>query len=96
MEKKTFNEIDKKYDLEIDKIVETIKEKNAKKILLQFPEGLKPYSQIISDEIENRMNHQCACLIWLGTCFGGCDIPLNVEEFDVDLIIQFGHSEWDF
>lgn len=94
MEKKTISEINEKYDLEIDKIVGSIKKKKAKKVLLQFPDGMKPYSTIISEEIEGRTD--CQCFIWLGDCFGGCDIPLGVSEIGVDLIIQFGHSKWDF
>jgi 2-(3-amino-3-carboxypropyl)histidine synthase len=87
---KTFEEINEKYELEIDKIVKTIKEKNVKKILLQFPEGMKPYAQEISKEIEKRA--KCECFIWLDSCFGACDIPLESSKLDIDLIIQFGHS----
>ena len=45
-------EINKIYDLEIDRIISEVKKKKAKKILLQFPEGLKMYSQAIADEID--------------------------------------------
>tara|TARA_Y100000310_G_C20159235_1_gene568367 strand:- start:208 stop:501 length:294 start_codon:yes stop_codon:yes gene_type:complete len=95
MQKTTINEINEKYDLEIPKIVSHIKKKKAKKVLLQFPEGMKPYSTVIADEIEKLTN--CKCFIWLGDCFGACDIPeLNNLEKDVDLIIQFGHTKWNF
>ncbi len=102
MEKKTISEINEMYDLEIDKIVGSIKEKKAEKVLLQFPEGLKPYSTVISEEIEGRLlgkdgdknRFECQCFIWLGDCFGGCDIPLGVDKIGVDLIVQFGHSKW--
>jgi len=91
MEVKTFSEVDEKYELEIERIVETIKDGGCKQVLLQFPEGMKPYSQVICDEISKKTG--CECFIWLGTCFGGCDVPLDV---DVDLIVQFGHSAWKF
>jgi len=94
MEKKSFNEINEIYDLEIDKIVNTIKKKKAKKVLLQFPEGLKPYSTVVCEEIENKAD--VGCFIWLGDCFGACDIPIGVDELGVDLIVQFGHSDWRF
>jgi len=87
-------EIEREYDLEIDKIVKTIKKEKAKKVLLQFPDGLKPYSTVISEEIERKSG--CECLIWLGTCFGACDVPLDVERLGVDLIVQFGHSPWKY
>ncbi len=94
MQTKTINEINEIYNLEINKIVNNIKEKKAKKVLLQFPEGLKPYSMVITDEIEEKSG--CQCFIWLGGCFGACDVPLEVSDIEVDLIVQFGHSKWDF
>lgn len=94
MQTKTISEINEIYDLELDKIVSNIRNKKAKKVLLQFPEGLKPYSTVISKEIECKSD--CQCFIWLGDCFGACDVPLEVDKIGVDLIVQFGHSKWDF
>jgi len=98
---KTIIEIENEYELEIDKIIKTIKKQKSKKVLLQFPEGLKPYSTIIHDKILEELRKQdhknnTQLFIWLDTCFGACDIPLEVEKLGVDLIIQFGHSAWDF
>lgn len=94
MQKKTFDEINQIYDLEIDKIIDTIKKNKSKKVLLQFPEGMKPYAQEISDEISGKTN--CECFIWMDSCFGACDVPIETEKLGIDLIIQFGHSEWKF
>jgi 2-(3-amino-3-carboxypropyl)histidine synthase len=95
MEKKTISEIEKEYDLELDKIVENIKKQKAKRVLLQFPDGMKPYSTVIADEIEQRAG--CECIIWMETCYGACDVPnLGPVEKDIDLVIQFGHSTWNY
>ena len=103
MIKKSILELERKYELEIEKIVRTIKKelslkkklrKENLKVLLQFPDGLKPYATTIADEIEKKTG--CECLVWLGTCYGACDVPLQVEELGVDLIVQFGHSKWNF
>jgi 2-(3-amino-3-carboxypropyl)histidine synthase len=94
MQKKIFEEINEEYDLEIDRIIDTIKKQKAKKVLLQFPDGLKPYSTIISKEIEKRA--KTSCFIWMGSCFGACDVPTETEKMGVDLIIQFGHSPWEY
>lgn len=94
MQKKSILDIKEIYDLELDKIVRNIKKQKAKRVLLQFPEGLKPYSTIICEEIEEKSN--CQCFIWLGDCFGGCDVPLEVGKIGIDLIVQFGHSKWNF
>lgn len=96
MKQKSLQEVSEIYELEIDRVVREIKKSYAKKVLLQFPEGLKPYAQVIADEIESRTDGKVDCFIWLGTCFGGCDVPLEVENLGVDLIVQFGHSKWNF
>lgn len=99
MEKKSIYELEGEYELEINKIIKEIKKEKARLVLLQFPDGLKPYATIIADEIENRMKKQgkeIEILIWLGDCFGACDVPLEVEKLGVDLIVQFGHTRWKF
>lgn len=92
MKQKSIQEINEIYDLEMDKIVGQIKKSRAKRVLLQFPDGMKPYAQVICDEISQRAN--CECFIWLSTCFGACDTPVGVEGV-VDLVVQFGHTEWE-
>jgi len=99
MQKKSINELEGEYELETSRIVKTIKREKARHVLLQFPDGLKPYATIIADEIKNRMKKQgkeIEILIWLGDCFGACDVPLEVEKLSVDLIVQFGHTGWKF
>ena len=69
MQNKTIQEIQEIYELELDKVIKNIKLKKAKRVLLQFPEGLKPYSTVIAEEVEEKAG--CECFIWLGDCFGG-------------------------
>lgn len=76
------------YDLELDKAVEEIKRLDAKTVCIQLPDGLKPKATQIARYLEE--NTSAMILIWLESCFGACDIP-NIE---VDLLIQWGHSEW--
>ena len=91
---KSIEEIEKIYDLELGKIINTIKKQKSKNVLLQFPEGLKPYSQVIYDYIEEKT--KINCFIYFDSCFGACDIPIDVERLGIDLIIQFGHSNWSY
>jgi len=81
------------YELELERVIQTIKKKKAKLVCLQLPEAMKPLSLRITDEIEK--NTQAKCLIWLGSCFGACDIP-NLSQVNpkIDLLIQWGHSEF--
>ncbi len=80
------------YNFEIDKIIETILSNNHNKVLLQLPDGLKPFANEIQEKIQSKTNVQV--LIWAGSNFGSCDIPSDVEKLGVDLIIHFGHSKW--
>lgn len=80
------------YDLEIDKAVEKIKSENSKNVCIQLPDGLKAKANIIADEIEKKT---CAnVVIWAGSCYGACDLPLEAERLGCDLLIQWGHTEW--
>lgn len=108
MEKKTLNDLNERYDLELEKVAFEIGKKNAKLVLLQFPDGLKPYAVAVVDYLRERTGAEF--LIWFGTCFGACDIPVGLEKISqkakplahssksqmkpkIDLIIQFGHNE---
>jgi 2-(3-amino-3-carboxypropyl)histidine synthase len=98
---KIISEVEQEYELEIEKIAEIIKKQKTKKILLQFPDGLKQYSTLVQDKIieELKIKHyqeKFKIFIWLDSCFGACDIPIETEKLGIDLIVQFGHSDWDY
>ena len=80
------------YALEIDRITDRINRLKAKKVCIQLPDGLKPKAEEIQKEIEKRT--KATVLIWAGSCFGACDTPQGLEKLGVDLLVQFGHSEW--
>lgn len=79
------------YDLELDKVVREIKRQKAKRVCIQLADGLKPMADKIQKQIEQKTNVQV--LIWAGSCFGACDILTQLKN-KVDMLIQFGHSEW--
>ena len=87
--KYTFEDLEERYDVEIERIVGKIKESGAKSVLLQLPDGLKPWGVVLSDYLES--NTSAKISIWLGACFGACDLPNS----DADLVVQFGHAPWD-
>lgn len=93
MQRLSINELEEKYDFELEKVLKEIKQKKAKLVLLQFADGLKPYATVIHDYLKE--NTDTEFLIWLGSCFGACDTPTlpNDIEKKIDLAIQFGHNE---
>jgi len=81
------------YDLELGKAADEISRQKAKMVCLQLPDGLKPSADSIKKELEVKSGAEV--VIWLGSCFGACDVPLQVKELGVDMIVQFGHSAWN-
>jgi 2-(3-amino-3-carboxypropyl)histidine synthase len=79
------------YDLELNRAVEEIKKNKAKSVCIQLPDGLKPKAHEIQQYIEKNTN--ASVIIWLGSCYGACDTP-KLENLKVDLLIQWGHSEF--
>lgn len=80
------------YNLEIERVIKEINKQKAKLVCIQLPDGLKPKAKEIQEEIEKKT--KAAVLIWAGSCFGACDIPLQLNNLGIDLLIQWGHSEF--
>ena len=85
----TLANLEKSYELELDRIVSEIEEGEVGSVLLQLPDGLKPWGPVLSDYLEEKTSVKVS--IWLGACFGACDLP----DSDADLVIQFGHAPWN-
>lgn len=92
----TNNPISEEYDLELEQAVRTIKSQKAKIVALQFPDGLKNKAIEVAAALEESTGAKC--LIWMGSCFGACDAPQPsaMGNMKVDLVIQWGHSDWPF
>lgn len=75
------------YEFEIKKAKDAIDKLQPKTVIVQLPDGLKPYANNIVDELATK---DVKIYIWAGSCFGACDIPLE----KADLLIQFGHNEF--
>jgi 2-(3-amino-3-carboxypropyl)histidine synthase len=82
----------KDYNLEKERMISEVKKAKAKLVLLHLPDGLKPRAAELQEEIHR--NTDAEVMIWCGTNFGACDLPVDVERAGVDLIIHFGHSPW--
>ena len=83
-------DIQKTYDLELERATDSIKQSKSKRVLIQFADGLKPYATEIADYLEEKTGAEI--LICLGSCYGACDIPVGLESLGIDIVIQFGHN----
>ncbi len=80
----------KNFNFEEKKIVAEIKKHDAKRVLLQLPEGLKSEGPRLAKVIEKI---GVLPLISGDPCYGACDIAdFYSERFKIDLIIHFGHT----
>lgn len=78
------------YDLELENVVERIKEKGHKRVMIQLPDGLKTDAKEIVDTIQDQTDAEV--IIWSGSCFGACDIPAGLDGIGIDLYLQWGHN----
>ncbi len=75
-------------NLDIDWIVERLKEKNAKLVGVQLPDGLKYKSDEIAKCLESR---GFEVIISGSGCYGACDIDLDLLK-EVDVLLHFAHT----
>jgi diphthamide biosynthesis enzyme Dph2 len=79
------------FDFEEERIKQEIAKLDAKRVLLQLPEGLKPEAPKLAKIIEKS---GVLAIISADPCYGACDIALaEAESLGVDLIIHFGHAK---
>ena len=83
------------FNLELNKVIDRIKKKKSKNltVLVQLPDGLKPKAKEIVDSIRDKTSAEV--IIWFGSCYGACDLPLGVGYLGVDLVVQWGHNKFN-
>ena len=83
-----------KFDFDLNKIADKINKENLKLVCIQLADGIKPRAVEIQKYLEENTNARI--LIWLGSCFGACDVPLELKELNIDLLVQFGHNDFGY
>lgn len=74
------------------KILDEIKKTGAKRIFVQYPEGLKLKIQQISKDLEKEGFKTIICC---EPCYGACDLKdEEAKRLDCDLILHIGHSDF--
>ncbi|MEM0173333.1 MAG: diphthamide biosynthesis enzyme Dph2 [Sulfolobaceae archaeon] len=75
-------------------VIEEIKRRNARKVLLQFPEGLRIYSLDILKKLKEELSN-VEFIISAEPNWGACDVAEDEAQIlGVDLIVHFGHSPY--
>ena len=82
------------YDFKEEFVAEEIKKRDAKKVLLQFPEGLKIFSIQIVQKLQKILPN-VEFIISSDPNWGACDIAEDeAKNINADLIVHFGHTPY--
>jgi len=83
--------LDNVFDLEEERLKDEITRRDAKKVLIQLPEGLKDEGFRLAKAAEEA---GAIPIISADPCYGACDLPLcEAETLGVDLIFHYGHTK---
>jgi len=81
----------KHYDFEQERIKREILRLNARRVLIQLPEGLKPQALHITKTIEK---FGALPIVSADPCYGACDLATaEAEGLNADLLIHYGHAK---
>jgi 2-(3-amino-3-carboxypropyl)histidine synthase len=81
---------DREWDYELDRIVDAIDERDAERVGLQFPEGLKRRGPAVASDLRE-LTDGVRFLISGQPCYGACDLDTYLMR-RTDLFVHFGHS----
>ncbi len=79
------------YELELERVTAEITKRGARRVLLQLPDGMRPFAFEIAEHI--RKETPSEVIISGDSCYGACDIASRQAlELNVDLLIHYGHA----
>jgi 2-(3-amino-3-carboxypropyl)histidine synthase len=82
---------DRTWDYELDRIVEEVEDRDAEKVGLQFPEGLKRRGPAVADDLRELLPEDVRVVISGQPCYGACDLDTYLMR-RTDVFVHFGHS----
>ena len=82
---------DREWDYELERIVDEIEERDATKVGLQFPEGLKRRGPAVADDLREVVDDDITIMLSGQPCYGACDLDTFLMR-RTDVFVHFGHS----
>src|SRR6056297_3645293 len=82
---------DREWDYELERIVDEIEERDAEKVGLQFPEGLKRRGPAVADDLRELADDDVTFMLSGQPCYGACDLDTYLMK-RTDVFVHFGHS----
>ncbi|MBD3387776.1 MAG: hypothetical protein GF416_01895 [Candidatus Altiarchaeales archaeon] len=81
------------YDLELSRVVDEVLREGAKRVGLQFPEGLKDQAVDVAREIRSKTGAEV--IVLSDPTYGACDLKESqTEKLGLDLLVHYGHTEY--
>lgn len=78
------------YELELERVVGEIKRRGARRVLLQLPDGMRPFAFQMAEYIREATPTEV--IISGDSCYGACDIASRQAiELNVDLYTGRNH-----
>jgi 2-(3-amino-3-carboxypropyl)histidine synthase len=79
------------HNLDLERVIQEIKDRNASVVLLQLPDGLRNTAFSLTQTLNEITGAEI--IISGDSCYGACDLALTqAETVKADLIIHYGHS----
>ncbi len=79
------------HNLDLERVIQEIKEHAASIVLLQLPDGLRNTAFTLAQTLNE--NTGAEIIISGDSCYGACDLALTQAEIvNADLIVHYGHS----
>ncbi|AXR78110.1 diphthamide biosynthesis enzyme Dph2 [Natrarchaeobaculum sulfurireducens] len=82
---------DREWDYELERIVDAVDERDASKVGLQFPEGLKRRGPAVADDLRELVDDDVTFMLSGQPCYGACDLDTYLMK-RTDVFVHFGHS----
>lgn len=82
---------DREWEYELDRIAETVAEREAATVGLQFPEGLKRRAPGVTRDLTEALPDDVRVMISGQPCYGACDLDTMLLR-RTDVFVHFGHS----
>ena len=79
------------YELELERVAAEIGRKGARRVLLQLPDGMRPFAFQMAEYIRKATSAEV--VISGDSCYGACDLASRQTiELSADLLIHYGHT----
>lgn len=85
------------HDFELEQVVQEIKRIDAKKVLVQLPEGFKQCFHYLVEKLKENIGKDVEFLLSLNPSYGPClTDEYGARDTNADLIIHFGHTNYPY